>query len=192
MEWAGQLGYSYTRLAYSVMSPAVGKGPPIQTQAGMDAAAGDSFALDFVGIGGRRQVVRSPFLLTESQLRSLTPSPGESDNHRELMAARVKINEGTGIELVDWLQSRSSDLVSLTATDAPVHPSGEDLALVGHVSAGSPAGWRSASSLFRSGEPKTVQNRRFENRVFSSCFDPTDHVLRLLRWMHEPKAVVWN
>lgn len=71
--------YFYTRLAYSVKKPAIGNGAPIETQVSINGAAGDTFALDFVGTGNMRFVVRSPFLLTESQQRNLTPTPDESD-----------------------------------------------------------------------------------------------------------------
>ena len=75
--------YFYKRLAYSVDRNAVGSGAPIATEVAIDGAAGDTFSLDFVGIGPRRFVLRRPFNLVKAQVRDLTvktvPSDPEDD-----------------------------------------------------------------------------------------------------------------
>lgn len=53
--------YFIKRLAYSVDTNATGSAAPISTERAIDGAAGDTFALDFVGFNSQRFVVRSPF-----------------------------------------------------------------------------------------------------------------------------------
>ena len=77
--------YYYKRLAYSVKHGATGNGSaPVTTEVAVDGAAGDTFALDFVGYGTKRYILRSPFTLVKAQTRSLTvqsslPSDPEDD-----------------------------------------------------------------------------------------------------------------
>lgn len=81
--------YYYKRLAYSVKHGAAGNGgAPVTTEVNIDGAAGDTFALDFVGYGTQRYILRSPFTLVKAQTRSLTVQNSPPRRTRKMTLTR--------------------------------------------------------------------------------------------------------
>ncbi|MBI1178809.1 hypothetical protein GC207_15360 [bacterium] len=78
--------YFIKRIAYSVDTGSVGNGAPIATEVTLDGAAGDTFALDFVGYGIQRFVIRRPFNVLKAQVRNLTVKTGPADPEDDIDA----------------------------------------------------------------------------------------------------------
>lgn len=78
--------YFIKRLAFSVDTNATGVGAPVATERTLDGAAGDTFALDFVGFGGQRFVIRRPFNVTKAQIRNLTVKTNTLDPEDDIDA----------------------------------------------------------------------------------------------------------
>lgn len=78
--------YFIKRIAYSVDTGSGGNGAPIATEVTLDGAAGDTFALDFVGYGIQRFVIRRPFNVLKAQTRNLTVKTDPADPEDDIDA----------------------------------------------------------------------------------------------------------